>query len=199
MSRFLGKNYQKIVFVARSINAGKIDLIRAQLCRALAPKKNIHNKVLKMSNLARPVEKALLSSNDSMMKWALRELICSLPKSRDWLNPDAEKILREVLAATPALSAEKERQLGARREDVLGNAAERSRAINDSALPSDEKVQRLTGEAVVKILEQDCINDYGARLLLNGDEMLFDLPELTKLCNAAILAASGGAPAPLPE
>lgn len=57
---------------------------------------------------ATPVAASLLASNDSMMKWALRELISSLPQSRDWLNPDAEKILREALVATPALPVVKE-------------------------------------------------------------------------------------------
>lgn len=41
----------------------------------------------------------ILAPNDPMLKWAVRELMNSLPDRRDWFNPDAEKVLREALAA----------------------------------------------------------------------------------------------------
>lgn len=34
------------------------------------------------------------------VKWALRELLGTLPDRRDWLNPDAEKVLRAAITAT---------------------------------------------------------------------------------------------------
>lgn len=36
------------------------------------------------------------SAATPMLKWALRELLGALPERRDWLNPDAERVLREA-------------------------------------------------------------------------------------------------------
>lgn len=35
---------------------------------------------------------------EARLKWAIKELIGALPTRRDWLSPDAEKVLREYLA-----------------------------------------------------------------------------------------------------
>lgn len=36
--------------------------------------------------------------NGTMLNWAIRELLGSLPERRDWFNPDAEKVLRAAIA-----------------------------------------------------------------------------------------------------
>lgn len=35
--------------------------------------------------------------NAAMLRWALRELLSTLPERRDWFNPDAEEVLRDIL------------------------------------------------------------------------------------------------------
>lgn len=45
------------------------------------------------------------ASDTAMLHWALNELLGALPARRDWLNPDAEKVLREVANATSATPA----------------------------------------------------------------------------------------------
>lgn len=37
----------------------------------------------------------------SLLQWALRELLGALPERRDWLNPDAEKVLRVAVDNPP--------------------------------------------------------------------------------------------------
>lgn len=54
--------------------------------------------------------------NAAMLRWALRELLGALPERRDWFNPDAEEILRDVLKelATPIAPKAEDARDGAR-------------------------------------------------------------------------------------
>jgi hypothetical protein len=82
-------------------------------------------------------------STPPMLKWALRELLGTLPERRDWFNPDAEKIMREYVnaPATPAAPA----ALQAAIDEVAGcfRAAEVEGLSTALAETSDERLKDL--------------------------------------------------------
>lgn len=57
--------------------------------------------VLQLIQLARRSKPSIQAN---LLNWALRELLGALPERRDWLNPEAESILRAVLEGTDQLA-----------------------------------------------------------------------------------------------
>jgi len=143
---------------ATAVNAIKYSA--EQAARAMLDRMGVPNaqnyssgELVELAKLIAAASKpAPASAVQNLLHWALGELLGALPERRDWLNPDAEKVLRAVRDARPApanATGETDREMALRfkREaDALWHRvhpaeqnAARYIAWRDAMLISDQK------------------------------------------------------------